>query len=128
MKTAILIDDDRDDLEILEEAIKQVDNSVRCISYLFCDDAINKILANSFGVPNYIFIDMNMPRLNGNECLKELRREPKLKNVPIAMLSTSMPSPVAKTLRENGATFAFQKPVTFEDYEDILKPIFTGST
>ena len=127
MRTAILIDDDRDDLEILEEAIKQVDNSVRCISFLFCDDALNKILTNSSGVPNYIFIDMNMPRLNGNECLKELRRDPKLKNVPIAMLSTSMPSPVAQTLRENGATFTFQKPIALEDYEHILKPILRGS-
>jgi CheY-like chemotaxis protein len=127
MKTAVLIDDDRDDLEFLEEAIKQVDNSVRCISYLFCDDALNKILTNSSGVPNYIFIDMNMPRLDGTECLRELRREPKLKNVPIAILSTSMPSPVARTLRENGATFTFQKPIRFEDYQEILKPIFNGS-
>ena len=42
-KTAILIDDDRDDLELLEEAIRQVDHSVKCVSYLFCDDALRKI-------------------------------------------------------------------------------------
>lgn len=122
-KTAILIDDDRDDLEFLEEAIRQVDNSVKCISYLFCDDALQKIFNDSSLVPNYIFIDINMPRLDGSQCLKELRSDPKLKNVPITMLSTSMPAPVAKSLKENGANFTFQKPNKFEDYEHILKPI-----
>jgi CheY-like chemotaxis protein len=122
-KTAILIDDDRDDLEFLEEAIKQVDHSVKCIPYLFCDDALRKILNDPSLVPNYIFIDMNMPRWNGNQCLKELRNDPKLKNVPITMLSTSMPPPVAEVLKENGANFTFEKPKNFDDYEQILKLI-----
>ena len=125
IKTAILIDDDRDDLEILEEAIRQVDHSVKCIPYLFCDDALRKILNDFSPVPNYIFIDMNMPRLNGNQCLKELRRDPKLKDVPITMLSTSMPAPVAEVLKENGASFTFEKPINFEDYEQILKVILS---
>jgi len=122
-KTAILIDDDRDDLEFLEAAIRQVDHSVKCISYLFCDDALRKIVNDASSVPNYIFIDINMPRLNGNQCLKELRSDPKFKNVPITMLSTSMPAPVAEALKENGASFTFEKPKNFEDYEQILKLI-----
>ena len=125
IKTAILIDDDQDDLEFLEEAIRQVDNSVKCISYLFCDDALRKIFNDRSPVPNYIFIDMNMARLNGNQCLKELRSDPKLKNVPITMLSTSMPAPVAEVLKENGASFTFEKPSKFEDYEPILKVILS---
>ena len=66
---------------------------------------------------------MNMPRLNGHQCLKELRSDPKLKNVPITILSTSMPATVAEALKENGASFTFEKPKNFEDYEQILKPI-----
>ena len=108
-KTAILIDDDRDDLECLEEAIRQVDHSVKCVSYLFCDDALRKIINDSSGVPNYILIDMYMPRFNGNQCLKELRSVPKLRTVPITMLSTSMPATVAEALKENGASFTFEK-------------------
>jgi CheY-like chemotaxis protein len=121
-KTAVLIDDDRDDLEFLEEAILQIDNSVNCISYRFCDDALQKILNNAV-VPNYIFIDMNMPKVNGTQCLKELRNDPKLKHVAITMLSTWMPAHVATTLKENGANFALQKPSKFEEYAHILKPI-----
>jgi CheY-like chemotaxis protein len=108
-KTAILIDDDQDDLEFLEEAIKQVDNSVQCITYLFCDEALNWISTESSVVPHYIFIDMNMPRLDGYTCLKELRKNPDLNNVTITMFSTSMPMLVAKTLKESGADFTFQK-------------------
>ena len=122
-KTAILIDDDPDDLGFLEEAIKLIDGSVKCISYLFCDDAVDKIVNDLSPVPHYIFIDMNMPRLTGDQCLKELRKDPKLKNVLIAVLSTSMPSTVAEPLRENGANFTFQKPNKFDDYKYILKPI-----
>ena len=127
VKTAVLIDDDRDDLEFLEEAIKQIDNSVKCIPYLFCDDAIDRITEDTASPPNYIFIDMNMPRLDGSECLKVLRRDPKLKNVSITVLSTSMPPPVAKMLRDHGANFTLQKPNKFEDYQRMLKPILQKS-
>ena len=115
-KTAILIDDDRDDLEFLEEAIRQVDHSVKCISYLFCDDALRKIFNDSSSVPNYIFIDMNMPRLNGNQCLKELRSDPKLKNVPITMLSTSMPASDGRSLSKKMVQALLSKnQTTLED-------------
>jgi CheY-like chemotaxis protein len=124
-KKAILIDDDRDDLEFLTEAIRQVDGSVECIHYLFCDDALEKIMSNGHPTPHYIFIDMNMPRMTGNECLRQLRSDPKLSNVLITMLSTSMPPTIAHRLRQEGANFTLQKPNKFEEYPPILKPILS---
>jgi CheY-like chemotaxis protein len=122
-KTAILIDDDKDDLEFLEEAIKLVDGSVECIPYLFCDDAVEQLIDKGKFVPHYIFIDINMPRINGAECLRQLRSDPKLRNVLITMLSTSMPPAIAKSLKEHGANYTLQKPSSFHEYPTILKPI-----
>jgi CheY-like chemotaxis protein len=122
-KTAILIDDDRDDLEFLEEAIKKIDDSVTCLPYLYCDEALNVISTDTSIRPNYIFIDMNMPKLNGHECLKQLRKNPNFDRVTITMFSTSMPPVVAKQLRENGANFTFQKPNKFAEYRYILENI-----
>jgi len=122
-KTAILIDDDGDDLEFLAEAIKSVDNSVKCITYLYCDEALNLISTDTSNLPNYIFIDINMPRLDGQECLRQLRKNPNLDGVTITMLSTSMTPVVAKNLKEDGADFTFQKPNKFAEYQYILENI-----
>ena len=123
VKTAVLIDDDREDLDFLEEAIKQIDHSIKCISYLFSDDAVHRIKTVSSPVPDFIFIDMDMPRMSGSDCLKELRRDPKLKDALITMLSSSMPPPVSKMLKDNGADFTFQKPNRLDDYLPFLERI-----
>jgi len=122
-KTAILIDDDRDDLQFLEEAIKKIDNSVKCIPYLYCDEALSQISTATTAPPNYIFIDMNMPRLDGQQCLKELRKNPTFNQATITILSTFMPPVVAEKLKENGADFTFQKPNKFDEYQYILENI-----
>ena len=123
-KTAVLIDDDRDDLEFLQEAISQIDHSVKCIPYLFCDEALNELSENPPFLPHYIFIDMNMPRLDGQQCLLALRKNSMFDHVTITIFSTSMPPLVAKRLKESGANFTFQKPNKLDEYHYILAHIF----
>jgi CheY-like chemotaxis protein len=122
-KTAILIDDDHDDLEFLQEAICKIDNSVKCIPYLFCDEALDELSTNPPFLPHYIFIDVNMPRLDGQQCLIALRKNSMFDHSIITVLSTSMPPSVAKHLKENGANFTFQKPNKFDEYHHILTHI-----
>ena len=126
-KTAILIDDDRDDLEFLQEAIKEVDKSLVCIPYVYCDEAIRDIATESKFIPNYIFIDINMPKISGDECLRLLRKNPNFDKVTITMFSTSMPNNVSQVLKTSGADFTFEKPHRLEAYHTILKRIFASS-
>lgn len=126
-KTVVIIDDDSDDLEIMKEALSQVDSSLLCISFVYPDEAIRLLSKELILLPDFIFIDINIPRISGHECLQRLRAIPEFKAVPIIMYSTSMPSAVAQTLRGNGATFTFQKPFEFSDYVTILEEIIFGT-
>lgn len=125
-KTVIIIDDDSDDLDIMKEALMQVDPSLLCICFVYPDEAIRLLSNELILLPDFIFIDINIPRLPGPECLSLLREIRDFDQVPIIMYSTSMPDPVAETLKKSGATFTFQKPFEFNGYINILDRIISG--
>lgn len=122
-KTVILIDDDQDVLDILKESVKRIDSAILCISFIYPEEAIRVVSAELISIPNFIFIDINMPRITGDMVLKEFRKIKELNNSVITMLSTAMPGTVALALRASGANFTFQKPIKIEDYIKLLKTI-----
>jgi CheY-like chemotaxis protein len=126
-KTIVIIDDDSDDLDIMKEALGQVDPSLLCISFVYPDEAIRLLGKELILLPDYIFIDINIPRISGQECLSYLREIKEFDNIPIIMYSTSMPSQVSQVLMKKGANFTFQKPFEFKDYITILERIIYGS-
>lgn len=124
-KTIILIDDDPDDIDIMKEAIQEFDASFHCESFTHADEAIKNLSKSNGGTPEYIFIDMNMPLVGGDKCLKEFRENPRFDGAVITMISTSMPENVSHSLKEAGADFTFQKPSRFEALNTILKSVFS---
>lgn len=123
-KTVILIDDDADDIGMMHEAINECDRTFYCIGFNDPREAIKSLLDELIIIPDYIFIDINMPGMTGNECLKELRKHPTFDKVVITLISTSMPENVANSLKKSGADFTFQKPTKFEDFYMILSKVF----
>ena len=122
-KTVIIIDDDADDLEIMGETLRQIDPAIVCISFVFPEEAIKLFKDGLIFCPDFIFVDINMPKITGMECLIELRKIPYLKEIPITIYSTSMRESIAKELIARGATFTMQKPSRIEDYLTILEAI-----
>ena len=122
--TCFLIDDDLDDQEIFLMALQQLDKSIRCG---FANDgakAIEQLGEDKADIPHCIFIDMNMPRMNGIECLEELKKMDHLRDVPACMFSTSAdPSLVART-RELGAVDFIVKPADISVLSDMLDQFF----
>src|SRR5215472_11773008 len=86
---AFLIDDDIDDQEIFSMAIKDAHPLARCV---FADDGVHALekfkIDNTF-IPHVIFIDINMPRMNGIQCLSEIKKLSRLQHIPAYMYSTS---------------------------------------
>lgn len=82
------IDDDSDDREILCDAVKTVDAEVSCIEMENGVDAL-EFLSSTKTLPDYIFIDINMPKMNGYECVKMIKSIPRLKNIQLVMHSTT---------------------------------------
>ena len=122
-KTVVIIDDDSDDLEIMRDALAHIDPTFLCMGFGYPDEAIQLLSKELILLPDYIFIDINIPRISGRECLLQLRSMPEFDKVPIIMYSTSMPAKVAEALTRDGASFTFQKPFGFHDYITILQHI-----
>lgn len=121
--TAFLIDDDMDDHDIFSYAMEKADKNVQCV---FANDgvqALEKIRSEETFIPDYIFIDMNMPRMNGQQCLVELKKIDRLKSIPVFMYSTSAdPQEIAENLKL-GATDFIIKPSNVMELTEILGKI-----
>lgn len=123
-----IIDDDQDDLDIMEQVINGLDVKIECRLYLYPQEAVEKLTSTGgYQLPQYIFIDINMPGLSGDKCLQIFRANSAFDNVQIIMYSTSMPGKTAQQLRSAGANFVFEKPVRIKDYADILGTIITNN-
>src|SRR5258708_2806892 len=84
-----LIDDDADDQEIFLMAMKRAYPFAECV---FANDgiyALEKFRTDSSFLPHIIFIDINMPRMNGIQCLLEIKKLSRLRHIPAYMYSTS---------------------------------------
>ena len=82
------VDDDSDDRELFFEALKALNSQISCIQLESGLQAI-EFLEKPTTLPDYLFIDINMPKMNGYACVKELMQIPRMKHIQIIILSTS---------------------------------------
>jgi CheY-like chemotaxis protein len=106
------VDDDPDDSAIFYEAVKEAAPTYRC---LIADSAASalEILSDRESIPDYIFLDMNMPKMNGLECLRLIKSNHALKHIKVIMYSTASDPIHIKEFRKLGAGF-LTKPDRFE--------------
>ena len=112
-------DDDPDDQELFLEALKELDEDFVCVTALDGQDVLDKLL-NSLFVPDIIFLDLNMPKMNGKECLREIKKNNLLSKVPVIIYSTSYDKKEMIEVLESGAAFFFQKPSSLEELSRAL--------
>jgi CheY-like chemotaxis protein len=119
-----LIDDDFDDQEIFSLALEKVDSSFTFISANSGSEALQMLGNRQLSVPDFIFLDLNMPRMNGKECLKEIKKFEHLKDIPVVIYSTSsMRNDIAETSSLGAADF-ITKPFNMVDLVDALTRFF----
>jgi len=87
-KNIFLVEDDSDDLFLFTEAVTDISTLALNGSAKNGIEALEKLKCMR-QLPDFIFMDINMPRMNGLECLVELKRQPRLNNIPIVVISTS---------------------------------------
>ena len=119
--TILLIDDDSEDQEIFEDALKEVYPDIVCVCCGDGEEAVLKLVELKIPKPDLLFIDLNMPKLNGKEVLKTLKNIESLKNIPIIMFSTFFADLDKKELHEFGAVHSITKSPSFKELCNTLK-------
>jgi len=121
----LLADDDEDDRMIFKDALDAV--KVKSMVTLVNDGIqLMDYLQNLDGdLPHIVFLDLNMPRKGGIECLLEIRNDRKLKNLSIAIYSTSASELDIEDTFVKGANVYIKKPNDFDTLVKILQEVLT---
>ena len=120
-----LADDDPDDRLLFEEALMEVSKNVE-LTTANNGEQLMKILDNvASPLPHLIFLDLNMPLKNGFECLDEIRKDKKLKNIPVVIFSTSSQKEAVDKVYNKGADYYICKPDSFHKLKEVLDRMFS---
>lgn len=126
--TIMIIDDDSDDRHFFVEAVKEINLDFQCIEAEHGEDAI-KQLNNATRLPHYIFLDLNMPVIDGEKCLKALKADDRFKKTPVIIYSTSISNRSITELRKLFASDFIHKPTDiFRLPEEIISSIKTADS
>lgn len=124
-KIILLADDDSDDREMFHEALELIDTSLLCYSTVNGSELLKRLYSLE-EMPQLIFLDMNMPVMNGWQCLKALKDNERYKHIPVIIISTSSHQKEMDTSIHLGALCYFIKPNDFKDLTDVLKVIINN--
>jgi len=104
----MIVDDDKDDRFFFRSAIRKNNPSYECIEAEDGADALEQ-LRKAKQLPDFIFLDLNMPKMDGRECLKELKKDKNLNKIPVIIYSTSGYQVDIKVTKELGADYFLTK-------------------
>lgn len=123
IKDILLVDDDADDISIFEEALNDVDSLINFHSAKNGVKALEFLLSGQSNAPDLIFLDINMPEMNGWQCLSKLKSTPRLQQIPVILYSTSASKMDEQKAYSLGAIAIYQKPERFEKLKYIINSI-----
>lgn len=115
-------DDDAEDREIFCDVIQQLNLGIRVVLSKDGQEAL-EILNLQTPPPDFIFLDINMPRVNGIECLVKLKSDDRLKTVPVIIYSTTPDSREVKKMILLGAEEFISKANSFEGLKESIRKV-----
>ncbi|HJS54887.1 MAG TPA: response regulator [Chitinophagaceae bacterium] len=120
----LLAEDDEDDFLLFQEALNENKQTVNLEWVKDGDELMNVLKQSNGALPDMIFLDINMPRKNGFECLSEIRRDEEMKKLPVIIFSTSNDRALVNWMYNAGANLYLNKPAGFRELrENIQKAI-----
>ncbi len=123
----ILADDDESDRLIFIEAFSEIRIKADVVALHDGKQLMEYLDKNNVDLPAIIFLDLNMPRKSGVECLKEIRATKKYKDIPIAIYSTSSSKNDIEESFHNGANVYLKKPSDFNKLKEALYKVVSSA-
>ena len=123
VKKVLLVDDDLDDRELFVEAFSFINEKSHILT-LEGSDGLIEFLKEMSSLPDYLFLDLNMPRINGKQCLVEIKNMPDADNIPVVIYSTSSEIKDLVEVQRLGAEAYIVKSSSIKDLVAALKDFF----
>jgi len=120
-KKVLMVDDDADDQLLFANAMQEIDATMH---YEIANNGIEALEKLKTFVPDVIFLDLNMPMMNGMECLAALKKNKMLAQIPVIIFTTTNDKISIATAKEMGATAFFHKPIEFNRLREKLLDLF----
>jgi CheY-like chemotaxis protein len=119
IQTILLVDDDQDDQFVFMEALNSVNPRIKVTTANDGIDGLAKLETATI-LPEIIFVDLNMPRMNGKTFLKEIKSHNRLSGIPVIVYSTSSrPEDITET-KALGADDFITKPNNYDELCQVL--------
>jgi len=123
----MLIDDSEADRKLFREILKAIDASIDYIFFSNAPAALAYLSQPDAKKPDYIFLDVNMPGMDGIECLARLKKINDVAHIPVYMYSTGHPKSYAETAMLLGAAGCYEKTINFEASIPQLSSLLKGA-
>jgi len=124
----LLADDDTDDCIFFQEALEELPVAVNLATVNDGVQLMNLLSKKQESLPDLLFLDLNMPRKTGMECLSEIKRNEKLRHLPVIIFSTSINMEVMNELFNKGASHYIRKPAEFSKLKKVIGDAITISS
>ena len=124
-RTLFIIDDDEDDQLFINEAMKDLNIPFECFYANNGEAALKHLKDETVPFPDFIFLDLNMPKLNGKECLIEIKKLSKYSTVPLIIYTTSSNQKDKQEIMQLGAHYFLTKPTRISELCTCLHNVFS---
>ena len=121
----ILADDDEDDRLFFTDAFEELKISTKVQTYNDGAELMDYLNNEESLLPEILFLDLNMPKKNGIECLHEIKANPRFSNIAIAIYSTSSSEEHIEETFVSGANIYIKKPNDFNELKKVLSSVVT---
>jgi CheY-like chemotaxis protein len=125
-KRILLVEDDKDDQELLCDVLKEIYPTINC---QVANNGLEALtLLDSPPAFDIVFLDLNMPKMNGFQCLEVLKADPSYKHLPVVIFSTSNRKEDIIRCKDLGAAYFFTKPSSYRILFETLRNILSSPT
>jgi len=121
----VLADDDKDDCFLFNEVIEEIPLSIELTIVHDGVELMDYLSSAPENLPHVLFLDLNMPRKNGTECLTAIRANANFSNLPIVMYTTSFDPHIVSNLYKKGAYYYLCKPSKFSKLKKVIHQVLS---
>ena len=121
----LLADDNENDREFFKDAFEEIQIKTIVNTVIDGEELLNHLAKPDVILPHVLFLDLNMPRKNGIECLNEIKSNERFKDIAIVIYSTSASEEDIEETFVKGANIYIKKPNDFNTLKKILSDVIT---